>query len=183
MSVKEILGSAFKEDCQVLDTKTLVTIWYQLNLLSLPEKFNWEQVDKRYLRKIKALMRESDELRSILNSQHLEEIQQNTKELAGIAPEFDLPKYQEAIRKRYGNLNLQSLDTGGSAYNELKLWQMFIAQNVREVHKFLPQIHELPQVHQRRLRESNQLEAAISPEKLDNTSKLILSSQSAQYWI
>ncbi|HEY9650354.1 MAG TPA: NTPase, partial [Coleofasciculaceae cyanobacterium] len=89
-SVKEILGSAFKEDCQGLETKQLTKIWYQLNLSPLPEDFEWERVGKRYLKKVKALIRESDELRAILDSQNLESIHKNTKELAGIAPEFDL---------------------------------------------------------------------------------------------
>jgi hypothetical protein len=40
-SVKEILGNAFKDDCQTLDTKTLAKIWHQLDLSSLPDEFNW----------------------------------------------------------------------------------------------------------------------------------------------
>ncbi len=169
-SVKEILGSAFKYDYQLIDTKTLYQIWYQLKLLELPNDFDWEKVGKRYIKKVKAIIRESDELRSILDSQNLEEIQQNTKLLAGIVPEFDLKRYQEAIQERYGNLNLQSLDTSGYAYNELKLWRIFIAQNVQEVHE-LPQ-HELPKEYQRRLKESNQLEAEITQEELERYQRI-----------
>ena len=78
--------------------------------------------------------------------------------MAGIPTEFDLLGYQEGLRERYSNLKLDSLDTTGYAYNELKLWRMFIAQNVREVHQVLPQVHELPKEHLKRLRESNQIE-------------------------
>jgi hypothetical protein len=165
-SVKEILGSAFQSNCKAVDTKRLAKIWYQLDLLSLPEEFDWEQVGKRYLKKVKALIRETDELRAILDSQNLESIQQNTQEIAGISPEFDLRRYQEGLQERYGNLNLDSLDTSVYDYREkLKVWQVFIAQNVRECQEFLPQVYEIPKEHQRRLRESNELEADIDPQE------------------
>src|SRR5919202_3357580 len=165
-SVKEILGSAFKDDCLVLDIATLAKAWYRLNLLALPDEFDWKQVGKRYLKKVKAVLGESDELRAILDSQKLEGIEQNTKELAGIVPEFDLRRYQEGIRERYANLNLDSLDASVYDYREkLKVWQVFIAQNVRECQEFLPQVYEIPKEHQKRLRESNQLEAEVDPEE------------------
>jgi len=164
-SVKEILGSAFKDDCQVLDAVTLAKTWTQFNLRSLPDGFEWERVAKRYLKKVKAIVRESDELRTILDSQNLEAIQRNTTELAGIAPEFDLRRYQEGLQERYSNLNLDSLDTTVYDYREkLKVWQVFIAQNVRECQEFLPQVYEIPKEHQRRLRESNELEADVDPQ-------------------
>jgi hypothetical protein len=80
---------------------------------------------------------------------------ENTAQIAGISPEFNLRKYREGIKEKYGNLNLDSLDTSGYAYNELKLWRMFIPQNVREINEVIPQIHEIPKEHQRRLKESN----------------------------
>ncbi|MEW6495992.1 MAG: NACHT domain-containing protein, partial [Cyanobacteriota bacterium] len=165
-SIKEILGSAFKDDCQVLDAATLAKTWNQLNLLSLPDEFDWKQVGKRYVKKVKAIVRESDELRAILDSQKLEGIEQNTKELVGIVPEFDLRRYQEGLQERYANLNLDSLDTSVYDYREkLKVWQVFIAQNVRECQEFLPQVYEIPKEHQRRMRERNELEAELDPEE------------------
>ncbi|MBD2740254.1 NACHT domain-containing protein [Coleofasciculus sp. FACHB-1120] len=164
-SVKEILGSAFQYDCQAINIKKLSITWYQLDLLSLPEGFDWEQIGKRYLKKVKAIIRESDELRAILDSQNLEAIQQSTKELAGIPTEFDLRRYQEGLQERYANLNLDSLDTTVYDYREkLKVWQVFIAQDVRECQEYLPQVYEIPKEHQKRLRESNQLEADVNPE-------------------
>lgn len=59
-AVKEILGSPFQADCQVLDYQMLATTWRKLNLLTLTEKFNWEQVSKRYLKKVKDIIRESN---------------------------------------------------------------------------------------------------------------------------
>jgi hypothetical protein len=78
-SVKEILGSAFQYNCRAIDTKKLSQTWYQLDLISLPQGFDWEKVGKRYLKKVKAIIRESDELRTILDSQNIEAIQQNTR--------------------------------------------------------------------------------------------------------
>ncbi|MFE1744913.1 NACHT domain-containing protein, partial [Coleofasciculus sp. H7-2] len=165
-SVKKILGSAFQYDCQAIDTKELSKIWYRLDLLSLPEDFDWGRIGKLYLNKVKAIIRESDELRTILDSQNLEAIQQSTKELAGISPEFDLKRYQEGLQERYGNLNLDSLDTSVYDYREkLKVWQIFLAQNVRECQEYLPQVYEIPKEHQKRLRESNQLQADVNPEE------------------
>lgn len=158
-SVKEILGKAFDSDCDSLDATTLEGTWNNLQLLPLPPKFNWQAITDQYLRKVQEILWESEDLRAILDSQNLESIEKTNKEIAGLIPDFDLRRYWEAIQEQYGNLKLESLDTSGYAYNELKLWQMFVAQNVREVHQILPQIHEIPKEHQKRLRKSNQLEA------------------------
>jgi predicted NACHT family NTPase len=165
-SVKKILGSGFQYDCQAIDTKELSKIWYLLDLLSLPEDFDWGRIGKLYLKKVKAIIRESDELRAIFDSKNIEIIQQNTKELAGIPTEFDLKRYQEGLQERYSNLNLDSLDTSVYDYREkLKVWEVFVAQNVRECQEYLPQVYEIPKEHQKRLRESNQLEAEVNSEE------------------
>lgn len=175
-SVKESLGSAFKDDCQALDPKTLAKTWYQLNLLpSLPEEFDWELVGKLYRKKVKAIIRELPELRTVLDSENLESIQQNTKESAGIVPEFDLRIYQEGLQKRYGNLNLDldGLSTTGYDYRErLKVLQVFIAQNVRECQEYLPQVYEIPKEHQKRRRNSNQLETKVDLEEGERNKKV-----------
>ncbi|MBD2084680.1 HEAT repeat domain-containing protein [Coleofasciculus sp. FACHB-542] len=168
-SVKEILGSAFKDDCQALDTKTLAQTWNQLNLLPLPpEEFDWDLVGKLYRRKVNVIIRELPELRAIFDSKNIEAIQQNTKELAGISTEFDLKRYQEGLQERYSNLNLDSYSLDSSVYDyreKLKIWEIFIAQNVRECQEYLPQVYEIPKEHQKRLRESNQLEADVNPQE------------------
>ncbi|OUL24980.1 hypothetical protein BV372_28395 [Nostoc sp. T09] len=158
-SVKEILGQAFDTNCDELDYQTLESIWQDLNLPNLPAKFNWQLVTDRYLRKCHQIISESEDLRELLNTRNFTAIQKNTQETAGIIANFDLRQYQEAIRERYVNLKLDSLDTSGYAYNELRLWSLFIPPNVREVHQVLPQAYELPKEHLRRLQESNQVEA------------------------
>ncbi|MBW4678349.1 MAG: hypothetical protein KME52_31530 [Desmonostoc geniculatum HA4340-LM1] len=147
--VKIILGNAFKDDCQAIDTKKLEVIWYQLNAsYPLPDDFNWKRIAKKYLQKVKDIIIEVPELREILDSRNLEKIRGNTTEIAGIIPNFDLETYQEAIKETYSNLNLDSLDTSTYDYRDkLKVWDIFIAQNVRKIHQIIPQIHELPKEH------------------------------------
>ncbi|MBW4494896.1 MAG: HEAT repeat domain-containing protein [Oscillatoria princeps RMCB-10] len=166
-SVAEILGSAFKEDCPRLDTRTLSQTWKDLNLPALPDNFDWERVAKRYLKRAKAIRQESDELREIISSQNLDSAAESLRQQTGITPDFDLRKHQEGIRERYGNLKLDSFDTTGSAYNALKLWRMFIPQNVRESQEFLPKVYDIPKEYQRRLRESGELEAELLPDELE----------------
>ncbi|WP_442944428.1 NACHT domain-containing protein [Nostoc sp.] len=165
--VKEILGNAFKNDNPAIDTNKLQEIWDKINVSNpLPDDFNWKRVAKKYLQKVKEIIRGIPELRAILDSQNLEQIENNTRGFL-VIPDFDLKRYQEGICERYGNLKLDSLDTSGYAYNELKLWQIFTAQNVREAHQVLPQVHELPKEHLRRLRETDQVEAEVELEELE----------------
>jgi predicted NACHT family NTPase len=166
-SVIEIIGKAFDINCESLDAKTLEDSWNRLQLKPLPSKFNWQSITEQYLTQVQELLLDSKELHHILELQKLSDIEINTKEIAGVIVDFNLVKYQESIRERYGNLKLDSLDTSGYAYNELKLWQIFTAQNVRETHQFLAQVHELPKEHLRRLRESDQVEAEIELEELE----------------
>ncbi|MBE9198725.1 HEAT repeat domain-containing protein [Nodularia sp. LEGE 06071] len=175
LEVKAILGNAFKNDQQTIDTSKLLQIWYQVNPdSSLPDDFNWKRVGKKYVQKVKAIILEIPELREILDSKNLDKIRENTTETAGIIPAFDLERYQEGICECYGNLKLDSLDTSGYAYNELKLWRMFIAQNVRETDKFLPQIHELPKEHYRRLHKNSEIEAELQAEELERHKRVYL---------
>lgn len=166
-NVRQTLGEPFKTSCTKLNVGSLAESWNRLNTLSLPNDFSWKRVGKLYLIKVKAIIRESEELRGILDSEHLESIKEGIDTLAKIPTDFDLERYKESLQERYGSLKLDSLDTSGSAYNELKLWRMFVPQNVREVREVLPQIHELPKEHQKRLRESNQIEAEIKAEELE----------------
>jgi predicted NACHT family NTPase len=161
-----ILGSPFNQDCKILDTNTLAQTWEHLNLKTLPKDFDLEKIAKRYLKKVNAIRREDAELREILNSETNEGIAEGVKELAGIVPDFDLRKYQEGILEQYGNLKLESIDTTGCAYNELKLWKIFIPQNVRESHEFLPKVYEIPKEYQKILKETGQLEE-FSEEELE----------------
>ncbi len=148
-SVRQVLGSPFQEDCSDLDNKTLKETcketWEKLNLLELPPNFNWDRLNKKYLKKVKAIYLESDELKEIFKIQLQQQATDSLIRLAGITPDFDLIKYQETILEKYGNLKLESLDSSGYIYDkQLKIYQIFIPQNVKEYQEYLPQLYELP---------------------------------------
>jgi hypothetical protein len=158
------LGKPFAKDATLPDTKQLGKIWDELDLPALPEEFNWSQVIKRYRRKVDAIARQSVELREILDSANLAK---GVSATVSPALELDWRRYQQAIQQTYGYLRLDSFETTGYNYG-LKLWQVFIEQNVRQVQEFLPEVYELPKYHQQRLKESNQLEEIeILPEELE----------------
>jgi len=71
---------------------------------------------------------------------------------------LDLTRYARAVRERYAHLKLESLDQTGSAYRELQLARVFVAQSVRESQEYLPQVLELPKEHLDRLRKTGHLE-------------------------
>jgi predicted NACHT family NTPase len=174
-SVKEILGKAFDVDSDSLETKILEDSWRKLLLKPLPSKFNWQTLTEQYFTQVQEMLLESEELRYILEFQKLNRIEKNTTETAGIIPDFNLKQYQEAICECYANLKLDSIETTGYAYNELRLWRIFIPQNVREVHQVLPQVHELPKEHLRRLREKKEVEAEeIAIEELERHKRVYL---------
>ncbi|MEG5035507.1 HEAT repeat domain-containing protein [Microcoleus sp. AT3-D2] len=160
-SVKEILGKAFESDRESLDAELLEQTWTQLDLTPLPARFKWQTIANQYLAEVQEILFDSKDLRDILTAQNLDSIQKNTQETAGIIPEFDLRQYQEALCERYSNLNLSSVDPNTYDYREkLKVWQIFIFQDVRSIYEsFLPQAYEIPKEHQRRLQDSNQLDA------------------------
>nr|WP_246844394.1 hypothetical protein [Hydrocoleum sp. CS-953] len=165
-SVLEIMGSPFNKDIKVLDTPQLVKIWHQINpsLPALPENFDWEEIAKNYLKKVQIIRINSDELRKILDSQNFDKLANKSSD---IKLDFNLKKHQEGIREQYGNVRLESLDTSGYGYDQLKLWKIFIPQNVRESQEFLPQVHEIPKEYRQRLKESGDLEEDFSSEQLE----------------
>ncbi|MFP4102659.1 NACHT domain-containing protein [Coleofasciculus sp.] len=164
--VKTLLGKAFEIKCRVIDANQLRTIWVQRYSPDMPTGFNWDWIAKQYVKVVKRIIRNSPELEELLKLEIQESIEEQLREIAGIPPDFNLTKYQEGLRERYSILNLSSLDTTGCAYNELKLWQVFIPKNVRQVHQIVPKLYELPKEHQRRLRESHLLDTEISIEEL-----------------
>ncbi|WP_287358566.1 hypothetical protein [Moorena sp. SIO3B2] len=73
-SVKAILGSAFNYGCQQIDTDTLAKTWVELKLLSLPEEFRWKYIGRQYLKQVQTIIKQSDKLRPIWDSQTLDAI-------------------------------------------------------------------------------------------------------------
>ncbi|UKO97104.1 HEAT repeat domain-containing protein [Nostoc sp. UHCC 0870] len=154
--VQAELGKALIADI-LPDAEALSSMWMELNLPPLPDDFNWRSLIKRYTRKINVILGESPELSAILDRQNLLEIQQTNKAFADTLSNFDLLRYRAEIQKNYAHLRLDSFDTSGYSYN-LKLWNIFVAQNVREVNEAAPKIYELPKEHLQRLKKLGQLE-------------------------
>ncbi len=163
-SVIPILGAPFQPDYIGLDIRGLLDGWRSHDLLDLPDDFNWDMVCKRYVKKVIAIRLESEELRKTFDSENLKKIAGDVEKLVGVAPDFDLAKYRDGLLERYGNLNMESLDTAGSAYNAVRLWRMFIPRTVRECREFMPQMYEIPKEAQRRLRKSGELEKELAEE-------------------
>ena len=114
-----------------LDTDNLQGAWVALGLQSLPPKFDWSQLDKRYCRKVRSIVRDSEELRELLNAENLDKIREQLSQLTPILPDFDFGRYQEGLTTAYGKLKLDSLDTSGCHYS-LQLWKIFVPQDLRE---------------------------------------------------
>ncbi len=170
-TVIPILGAPFQPDFTSLDIPGLMDGWRALDLPDLPGDFNWELVCKRFVKKVNAIRLESEEMRKTFDSENLKQIAGSVERLAGVTPDFDLKKYKEGLLERYGYLNMESLDTAGSAYNAVRLWRMFIPQTVRECREFMPQMYEIPKEVQRRLRKRGEMEEALPEEELERYRK------------
>ena len=176
--VRQILGSPLSENCHEIDVSAFKETWDDLGLRDLPEDFDWNKLGNAYLSAVRKILNESDELKPLLNFQRAEKNSQNLEAIAPIAPGFDLAKYQETILERYGNLKLESIDSSGYTYDkELKIYQIFIPQNVRECQEYLPQVYELPKESQRKLIERGELDHEIDPDELERFRKAYTKQQ------
>ncbi len=171
--VQEILGSAFNLDIRNIDYSQLNRAWqdyqYPYQLPTLPDEFDWNRLGKQYLKKVKAIIQDNSELRDLLNTNLFAEIADNSQN--DIKPDFNLTKYQETLRERYGNLPLDGLDAS-ILDRRIRLWGIFIAQKVRECQEYLPKVYEIPKEYQRRLQESGQLERELTLEELERLQKM-----------
>lgn len=164
-AVRPILGKAFEKDCKQIDYGQLQEIWtqkYQVDGWQFPaEEFDWRRVGKEYVVEVKGIIKANPELRSLLDTELLEEIARNTAQLS---PGFDVVKYRESLQSSYGYLKLYTLDSTDRA-DTVKLWNMFIEQTVREA--LPPMRYELPLDLKRQLQEQGQLDD-LSPEALEH---------------
>jgi energy-coupling factor transporter ATP-binding protein EcfA2 len=152
------VGKAFEIECKSIDITLLSQTWQKLNLFQLPDDFDWNQVNKPYVRTVKIIINESEKLRSIYAVQAQVATAESVRDLVGVTPEFNLKTYAEGLQEQYGTVKVESLDTTGVYYNELKLWKIFVPQNVLECQEFLPQLYELPKEYSQRLRDQGQVD-------------------------
>lgn len=141
--VKPILGKAFEKDCRGVDSPALAAIWQQSTCKrqpfpAMPAEFDWSRVGQEYLKKVRRIIRETPELRSLLETELFEEIARNT---AQVSPGFDVGTYRQSLQSSYGHLKLYAIDSTDCS-DAIKLWQMFIEQTVREA--LPPTRYEVP---------------------------------------
>ncbi len=166
-SAKSILSKAFEMNCKSLEVTQLAAIWRRSTLKgklfpTMPEGFDWQRVSNEYRRKVRRIVREDSELRSLLEKGFLENIAYNTTK---ISPGFDVIKYRDSLQCSYGYLKLYVLDSTDHTDAIIKLWNMFIEQTVRE--SLPPMLYELPLDLKRQLQARGQLETDLSPEALE----------------
>ena len=165
-AVRPILGKAFETGCKQIDYAQLERIWtqqYQMAGWRFPaEEFDWRGVAKEYVVEVKGIIKANAELRSLLQTELLKEIAQNT---AQISPGFDVAKYRESLQCSYGYLKLYTLDSTDRV-DAIKLWSLFIQQTVREA--LPPMRYELPLDLKRQLQAEGRLEEDLSPEALEH---------------
>lgn len=157
--VRSALSQAFDPDTRSIDSDALEDCWTTPPYPELPEEFDWSAIGQSYRRDVRRIMRSSNELQGLLVRHNQEAMRRGIEELVGIPPDFDLQKYQETLREQYGNLKLESLDTSAYAYNDLKLWGMFIPQDVRTCQEFNPKVYEIPKEKLKELQQRGELDA------------------------
>lgn len=164
--VKPILGQAFEKNCSTIEVAVLMDVWQKSTFRGnpfpvMPSGFDWQRVGNEYPKKVRRIVRETPELRSLLELQLLEEIVENTTQLT---PGFDLEKYQNSLQSSYGFLKLSALSVEDHV-EAVNLWKMFIEPSVREA---LPPLrHDLPLDVKRQLQEQGRLETDLSSEVLE----------------
>ncbi|NJM48925.1 MAG: hypothetical protein HC860_24470 [Alkalinema sp. RU_4_3] len=167
-AVGPLLGRAFEQDCKVVDCGALAGIWGRSQLKGtpfpeMPDEFDWVAVGTLYLKKVRKIVRDTPELRSLLEMALMEQQTESLKTLAGINPGFDVGQYRKSLQCIYGALKLHTLDSTDRA-DPMKLWNMFIEQTVREA---LPPLrYEVPLDVKRQLQAEGGLEEDLSPEAL-----------------
>lgn len=165
-AVRPILGKAFEKDCKQIDYGQLEQIWtqqYQVSGWQFPsEDFDWRGVCKEYVYEVKGIIKANPELRSLLETDLLEDIARNTAQLS---PGFDVETYRASLQSSYGYLKLYTLDSTDRV-DAIKLWAMFIEQTVREA--LPPMRYDLPLDVKRQLQAEGQLEADLLPEALEH---------------
>ncbi|WP_051469960.1 tetratricopeptide repeat protein [Fischerella sp. PCC 9605] len=170
-SVKAWLAKAFEPGCQSLDGRFLQDVWAEMKLKPLPEDFSWGKLSRVYLNRVEDIIGESQELKDLFSAKQLKDIKDNTQQLVGIVPDFDLERYRESIRESYGYLKLNAIDPTDRQYR-VRLWNVFVPQNVREA--LPPSRYELPKEVQRALQEAGLLEAGVSLEELERYKQIFL---------
>lgn len=167
-SVITELCRAFETGVKGIDWQVLPAVWSTLSVPStFPEEFEWEELARNYVRRVKGLVRKDAELARQLELDQQRAIKESNEALEGVPVEFNLREYQESLKEKFGSLSLDSLDTTGAAYDNLRLWKIFVAQDVRECAEFAPQMYELPKERLLELQAAGEIDPLLSLDALE----------------
>jgi hypothetical protein len=163
--VRLALGEAITEPGSPVDSALFAMTWKALALERLPDDFDWAKLGRRYQTKARGILRESPELRAVLDSQAAEATAQATQRMAGMDAGFDTSQYAEGLRKRYAYLRIENLDPSPD-HQRIALTKIFVEPTVRALQQFNLRAYELPVEHRRRLRQKGALEQEVDEEEL-----------------
>ena len=167
-SVRRELCRAFETGVNKIDWQLLPDTWNTLTPPStFPDAFEWDELARNYVRRVKGLVRQDEDLARQLELDQQQAIQESNEALVGVPVQFDLREYQESLKEKFGSLSLDSLDTTGAAYDNLRLWKIFVAQDVRECAEFAPQMYELPKERLLELQAAGEIDPLLSVDVLE----------------
>ena len=167
-AVRKELCRAFETDISLLNWQLLPETWQTLSPpVNFPEDFEWEELARNYVRRVKRLIRKDEELARQLELDQQKAIKDSNSALVGVPVDFDLRQYQKSLKEKFGSLSLDSLDTTGAAYDNLRLWKIFVAQDVRECAEFSPQMYELPKELLIELQTAGEIDPLLSLDALE----------------
>ncbi|MEO0705838.1 MAG: NACHT domain-containing protein, partial [Cyanobacteria bacterium J06649_5] len=162
------LCRAFETGVKGIDWQLLPAVWSTLSVPdNFPEEFEWEALARNYVRRVKGLVRKDEDLARQLELDQQRAIKESNEALVGVPVQFDLREYQESLKEKFGSLSLDSLDTTGAAYDSLRLWKIFVAQDVRECAEFAPQLYELPKERLLELQAAGEIDPLLSLDALE----------------
>ncbi|HEY0075732.1 MAG TPA: NACHT domain-containing protein [Abditibacteriaceae bacterium] len=165
--VRKAIGAALVDVNESVDFKTLAENWDALGLKRLPDDFSWAKLCRRYQNKARSILNEFKELREALEAENIQGIHNTLQTSTPVAPGFDTSRYREGLLKRYQNLKLESLDSGGAIHNHIHLTKIFVEQNVRDCQQFNPRIHELPKDRLSALRDKGMAKNELSEAEME----------------
>jgi predicted NACHT family NTPase len=174
-SLQEALPEAFASSAGKIEGDALKRGWKQLpDLAPLPPEFDWDYVAETFNRKLRKLRTDDADFRAVSpSSSRAPKPPPTPNKPLGVQPDFELRGYRDALLERYANLHFDMMDTSGANYDGVKLWKVFVPQTVRESREYLPQLHEIPKEHLRRMVASGELDAKDAAMVREMTKELI----------
>jgi hypothetical protein len=145
--VREAIASLLKEPYP-LDHAIFALAWEAVeDAPPLPDNFSWQRISRGFKKKTKSIRDSIPELKAVFAQDMAVRADNIVADSIGPQPDFDLETYAEALLKEFGrpgSLGLSSMDLDGSAYDAVRLWQVFVPQSVRECRNLQPRQLELP---------------------------------------